>query len=592
MKTLRRTTALLLSLLLVLAAAGCAASPEQAQAQFDAFLAEELADVLESDYLSMHVLAFDPQVYGVDRENVAVSLGERDILQAKADAREGIKASLKKLKSFPRAKLTPKQQDAYDIYLFYLEAQQQLAQKKFDYFGDTFSDVGEYTQLPTLFADYRFYSERDIADLITLIWDTRDYMGGQIEFIKLQQQKGTLSLDCDTVIEYCQGIVQEGEQSAVLSSMQESIKAMGLDAGQEQEYLNQLKEAFLSSFLPAYQDIIDAVEELKAQGAEIKPLADMPNGKKYYEALLRYNIGTTTPIKEFTAQMEGALEAQLGDLYTVLSKEGVAERYLESGLEISTEYTNFAKMLGDLEQKIVEHFPSVGKVDYTIEAVAPALAVETIGAYFNIPTLDGGEPELIKVNTTSTSSSISSLETFMTVAHEGFPGHLYQYAYMRKNLADQPLLQVITLSGYTEGYAKYIESLAAQYAGVDADLAELHCANALCSGYITVLVDIGIHYEGWSKEQVHDFMEDYGLDEQYFEDAYNQIANNPGIFLPYFGGQMEFAKMRAKAEQAMGEDFDEIAFHDLILRYGGPSFDFLNQKLEQYLQQQGQQAAA
>ena len=56
---------------------------------------------------------------------------------------------------------------------------------------------------------------------------------------------------------------------------------------------------------------------------------------------------------------------------------------------------------------------------------------------------------------------------------------------------------------------------------------------------------------------------------------------------------MEFAKMRAMAEQAMGEDFDEIAFHDLILRYGGPSFDFLNQKLEQYLQQQqGQQAAA
>lgn len=591
MKTLRRTTAVLLSLLLVFAAAGCAAEPEQVQAQFDAFLAEELKSALESDYLSMHILAFEPQNYGIDRESVPVNLGERDILQSKENAREELKKSIKKLKSFPRAKLTPEQQDTYDIYLFYLEAQQQLAQKKFDYLGGTFSEIGEYTQLPTMFADYRFYSERDIADLIALVWDTRDYIGGQITFAKQQQEKGTLCMDCDAVIEYCEGIVQEGEQSAVLASMQKSIEAMGLDDGQEQEYLRQLKEAFLSSFLPAYQDIADAARELKAQGAGFKSLAEMPNGKQYYEALLQYNVGTKTSAKEFTVQLEEALEAQMGELYAVLSKEGVAERYLETGLELSTSYTDFAKMLEDLEQRIAEHFPSVGKVDYTVETIAPALAVETIGAYFNIPSLDGGEPELIKVNTTSTSSAISSLETFMTVAHEGFPGHLYQYAYMRKNLADQPLRQVATLSGYTEGYAKYIESLAARYAGVDEDLAELYCSNALCAGYMTVLADIGIHYEGWSREQVLEFMQDYGLDEQYFEEAYHQLVNNPGIFLPYFGGQMQFAKLRAKAEQALGADFDEIAFHDLILRYGAPSFDFLNQKLELYLQQE-QRAAA
>lgn len=591
MRTLKRTTALLLSLLLVFTAAGCAAEPEQVQAQFDAFLAEELAEALESDYLSMHILAFDPQAYGVDREKVPVSLGERDVLQSKKDAREGLEKSIKKLKSFPRSKLTSEQQDTYDIYLFYLEMQQKLVQKKFDYLGSTFSEVGEYTQLPTMFADYRFYSERDIADLITLVWDTRDYMGGQIAFAKQQQEKGTLCMDCDAVIEYCEGIVQEGEQSAVLSSMQKSIEAMGLDEQKEQEYLSQLKEAFLSSFLPAYQDIADAAKELKEQGAGFKSLAEMPNGKQYYEVLLQYNVGTESSAKEFMAQLEEAMEAKMGELYAVLSKEGVAERYLETGLELSTSYTDFAKMLGDLEQKIGAHFPSVGKVDYTIEAIAPALAVETIGAYFNVPSLDGGEPELIKVNTTSTSSSISSLETFMTVAHEGFPGHLYQYAYMRKNLADQPLRQVATLNGYTEGYAKYIESLAAHYAGVDEDLADLYCANALCAGYMTVLADIGIHYEGWSREQVHEFMEGYGLDEQYFEEAYHQLVNNPGIFLPYFGGQMEFARLRAKAEQALGEDFDEIAFHDLILRYGAPSFDFLDQKLELYLQQEQRVAA-
>ena len=90
---------------------------------------------------------------------------------------------------------------------------------------------------------------------------------------------------------------------------------------------------------------------------------------------------------------------------------------------------------------------------------------------------------------------------------------------------------------------------------------------------------------------MQEFMEDYGIDEQYFEDVYQQIVNNPGIFLPYYGGQMKFAMLRAKAEQALGENFDEIAFHDLILRYGAPSFDFLEQKLELYLQQEQRTAA-
>ena len=567
--------------LLSLALAGCAGGPECTQAQFDAFLEQEFVDAVTSEYLALYIYVSDPQQYGIDKAKIPVNLGARNTLESRKQNREEIERSLRGLKSFRREQLDPKQQDSYDIYLFYLERAQALSQEKFDYFDDSFSDTGIYTQLPTMFADFRLHTEQDIADLIGLMEDTRPYLQSCITFAKMQQEKGMLSVNCDAVMEYCSGILKEGEHSAVLESIKSGIDALEIDAAKKRDYQEEMAQVFRTSFLPAYQDLMDAMADLKAKGAQPKPLAEMPSGKEYYEALLQYSVGTAAPLFQYKLKLEAGLGAALADMYQILSREGTLERFISA--DLSTGYTDYRVMLGDLEQLIKGHFPDIGDVEYTIEPIAPALAVNTIAAYFNIPTLDGSEPELIKVNTTRASASITDLETFMTVAHEGFPGHLYQYGYMRKNLKDQPLRQIYAISGYTEGYAKYVEALAAGYLELDSELVELYCLNAMASGYITILADVGVHGEGWTRQQARDFLMKSGIPEGSFDAIYEQIVANPGIFLPYYGGQMEFSQLRKQAEETLGSDFDEVAFHEEILRYGPVSFDFLKLKLDAYL---------
>ena len=196
-------------------------------------------------------------------------------------------------------------------------------------------------------------------------------------------------MNCDTVLEYCQGILEEGEQSAVLKSMLQTIEDFPLEEGEKREYQQQLTEAFTSYFLPAYQDIVSAVTELQADGAKIKPLADMPNGKEYYAALLQYKLGTTASVEEITAEIQSFTKnyEKLGEL---LQDPDVLERYFST--ELTTNYSDFTTMLADLEKMIAVDFPDIGQVEYSIDPLAPALAVSSVAAYFNLPSLDGDEP--------------------------------------------------------------------------------------------------------------------------------------------------------------------------------------------------------
>ena len=99
-----------------------------------------------------------------------------------------------------------------------------------------------------------------------------------------------------------------------------------------------------------------------------------------------------------------------------------------SGEEPDTGYTDYQSMLADLEEAIQGDFPSVGQLDYEIRPISGEIASDTgVAAYFNIPALDGSEPKQLRVNPNL--GEIGSVDTFLTVAHEGFPGHMYQVAW-------------------------------------------------------------------------------------------------------------------------------------------------------------------
>lgn len=585
MKRVKKAGALLLSAALVLGLCGCTPKQEQ-QAAFDAFMHRQFVETVQSDYLTAHILLENPQDYGVDMTQIDVRIGtplsETDAAEQRADLAD-VEAEFAR---FRRSELTAEQQDTYDIFAFLLQTSMMASNTKFDGYPNYFETMtGIHTQLPTLFADLTLRDEQDVKDCIQLVQSVQPYIQSLLDYTQKQADNGTLMVNLDEVIAHCQEIVEAGMDSAVLHSLQTNIDGVEMDAAQREIYKQQMEQAFADSFLPAYQAIIGTMDSLREKPNNTQGLAHLPEGKAYYELLVRQNTGTTDSIRHIRTQLEQLANEQLVQIQRIVRAHPEAYTAWAAG-ETRTGYTDYAEMLTDLEQFTKQNFPDVGTFDYAIEPIDKEIATGGIAAYFNIPALDGTTPQQIRVNTTSTEVDVQSLSTFSTVAHEGFPGHMYQMRYAYQHIQEPYRNGLASFSGYTEGYATYVEFLALDYlTDVDESVRQLETRMGIFEHCLTALMDIGIHYDGWSKADLRTFFIQNGLNTDVVDVLYDQLQANPGAFLPYYVGHMQFMRLRTEAETALGEQFDEKAFHAAILASGSAPFEVVERHVQAYIRQ-------
>ena len=198
-------------------------------------------------------------------------------------------------------------------------------------------------------------------------------------------------------------------------------------------------------------------------------------------------------------------------------------------------------------------------------------------AFYQTPPMDTGAPNVIYINH---GRQISNLELFTTLAHEGFPGHLYQTVYFGRQ-SPSHIRYLIDYSGYVEGWATYAENMSYTWTGLDDNLARCLQLNQDITLALYGRIDLGIHYEGWTTDDVTEFLSDYGLDEdETVHSVYRAIVSDPASYLPYCIGYMEFKELRDDTDKTMGDDFKLKEFHQCILNIGPCSFDVL----EKYIQ--------
>ena len=171
-------------------------------------------------------------------------------------------------------------------------------------------------------SDWALRSEEDVEGLIAMVQDVLPYVESALEYTKEQAARGLLMADLDEVIGYCESVLQSGEDSAVLSAMNENIDALGLDAAKAEEYKRRLKEAFTASFLPAYEQMIRTLEELQASGVNNEEgLAAFEHGQEYYELLLQSTIGSDKTVQDVRAMMEQAMQEHILQLQTAIAED-------------------------------------------------------------------------------------------------------------------------------------------------------------------------------------------------------------------------------------------------------------------------------
>lgn len=589
MKMIKKISLLSLTFILACSIVGCQQiDTSQEQKKFDEFIQQEFLKTMESDYVATHIYTQNPETFGIDLNQIEVSLGTRPNGNGGIASAEDNNNSYNIFQQFHRNALTDEQKDIYDIYEYQASLSQKLNNEKFDYYSSYFESMsGIQFQLPTLFADWQVRNEKDVQDLITLLKDTTPYVESVLQYTKKQEENGLLMLDLESIIEYCDSILQPGENSAILASMNTSIEQLSLDAGKTEEYKSQLKEAFSSSFLPAFENIRSTMETFQKNGRNnTEGLAKFKYGKEYYELLLQQSVGSNKSVEDIRDMMEKAFSKHLYNCAKIVVSNPESVKPLISNTLPKTEYLSYIDILDDMKHVISEKFPPVNNLNYQIENMNEELASNSgVTAYFNIPTLDGDSIKQLRVNPIS--NDVSSISTFSTVAHEGFPGHMYQYAYMYENVESNYIKALSNINAYTEGYAVYAQYEALSYLdGVDQTLLEAYKENELATYCMIILADIGIHYDGWSVEEFKEFMEAKGfsLDDESIKTQYAQLQANPAAFEPYYVGYHEIISMKEDAQQALGSRFNEKEFHTALLESGTAPFQVVQHHIDAYVE--------
>ena len=582
----KKITLLMLSAVMAFSFTGCSKKDSgEEQKKFDEFMKQEFVESMEQSYPNTHIILENPKDYGVDTSKTKVQIDKELNETTMKENKELNEKSAKAFKEFDRDTLSDEQKETYDIYSYMLDYTTEMNDSKFDYMSMPLESMtGMHTQLPTLFSDWTLRNEQDVKDVITLMKSVRPYMDSILAYTKKQEEKGTLMLDIKSVKEYCEKVVKEDVNSSVLTGLNESIDNLKLGDDKTKQYKAELKKAFQEYFLPAYSDIIKTMKELDSSKNNTLGLSHMKHGKEYYELLFKQATGTDKSIEDIKKELNSMSRSSLLAVQSVISKnKNLYDEYVNG--KIKTKYKDFESMLKDLDKDIKDDFPSVGTLNYRIRPIGEDLASGGVAAYFNIPALDGTTPKQIRVNMLEDALNVQSLETFSTVAHEGIPGHMYQIAYAYKNVKDPWRNSMASFLGYTEGYATYTELYALKYLdGVSADAVKLQQNMVVYQDCLIALADIGIHYEGWTKEDLSNFLEENGLGVSDVSDFYNQLQANPTAFLSYYVGYVQIANLKKDAQEELKDKFNDRDFHEAILKSGAAPFHVVEENVKDYIE--------
>ena len=518
--------------------------------------------------LNLHYTLSDPAAYGI--EDYEVTLGDSDVSSILEETMllENYK---NKLDRFSYNRLSKSNQLTYDILSLYLK--NQSSAKDFYLYAEPLgSTTGTQAQLPVLFAEYTFNDRADVDEYLSLLSQTDTYYESILGYEQVKSQEGLFMSDpiAEEIIEQCRSFIANPEDNFLLSIFDEKVDALPVISQEEAQSLkNQNRDAVMNHVIPAYQLLIDGLTELKGKGSNTGGLCYLENGKAYYEYLIRANTGSYDSVETIEKRLEQQLETDFNELRNLLIQNPKILSSNTGELSLSSEPT---EILADLQAKLSKDFPTPPNVSYEVKYVHKSLEDFLSPAFYLTPPLDNLSQNVIYINQ---ASNYTPLELYTTLAHEGYPGHLYQTIYSGYAGSNE-VRSLLNFGGYVEGWATYVEFYSYSLADTDADIAALYYLNRSIMLGISSLLDIAIHYHGYSRAEIAGYLSQLGFtDPDTADSMYNAILEAPANYLKYYVGCLSFMDLRDAVEEKDGDAFDLKEFHTQVLEIGPAPFPVL-----------------
>ena len=329
---------------------------------------------------------------------------------------------------------------------------------------------------------------------------------------------------------------------------------------------------------PAYTSLASSLTSLLGSGKNEKGLCYLKHGRDYYEYLVYENTGCADSIADIQTMIG---QKRLSDLSEAAALTDSNPSLWKDAQKASLSYAEPASVLEHLKEQMQADFPKAPDVSYTVSPIEECMEDYLAPAYYITAPIDDYNANSIYINA---KTDASTMRYFTTLAHEGFPGHLYQ-TIMSYQSGLPAIRSILNYPGYVEGWATYVEMMSYHYAGLREDAATLLALNqsALLSLYAST--DIGIHYDGWSLADTIKFWNDYGIsDPDTIAEIYRYIISEPANYLRYYVGYLQFLELKDYAKEIFGSDYNEISFHQAVLSIGPAPFQIVKDYLKDFYQ--------
>ena len=559
--------------------------PAAEQARFDEFIENLFVNEISLDTLTLHYTVSDPSVYGL--ENMEPRWEASD-----EDDKYPVEKIVEILDGFDPSVLTDSQKLTYRVLRLYIKQSQKFDDDRFKYMGSSF-DVGSGLQsaIPTNLAEYDFQREKDITDFIALVDQLPEFIDSAIDDEKERVDNGFGFPDevIDMIIDQCKEIYDgEGDFYLIDVFAEKANKLDFIDDAKKSDYIEKAKKAINEKMLPAFKKIADSFEGFKGKAKNEYGLAGFEGGADYYQLLAQHASSTTLTCKEMISALKQDYDKLYAELYSIyqtnskLYMDFVNGKYVLGGDSTPTE------IVDKLREMIKTDFPAIEGETYELDAMPEAMqnVMSTVLAYYVTPQIENYLHGKIRINP----STLDDEETFSTLAHEGFPGHMYQtVSFYNTNPAK--IRKLLSFPGYTEGWAVYAENYIYglyKFEGLDNGtanaLARLFIINYRLSRNAQCRMDIGINYEGWTVGELKKYLDDSGFDSSAAEEIYYQFIGMPGTLLEYYMGYLRLDNMYNKAKQTLAAKFSPTEFHKVILETGPCYLDIVEEAVDEYIE--------
>ena len=546
---------------------------ESSDRQFRTFTRSLFQTEVSANTISLHYTLRSPSDYGIADIPATYGNLSYDPIAAKASVRN----VLSSLQEFDPDTLSSENALTFKILDTYLKN----ASTGTDYllYQEPLGPVsGIHTQLPVLLSEYSFYDTQDVETYLALLKETPSYFDSVIRFEQKKAASGLFMPDyqADSVLDTCQSFIDMGKENYLVSTFNERIASLDLlPENKKDSFQKENMKLVTEEIYPAYQNLITAIKSLKGKGMNEQGLSHFPYGKKYYEYLVRQTTGCNESISRLRLMTRAQILEDLSVMQKVLFPADAALTQASVLEQTSPDF-----MLDDLRSKITDTFPEIPDVDFQVKYVPESMQDYLSPAFYMIPAIDNLTENVIYINNGQTASG---LNLYTTLAHEGYPGHLYQTVYFSASEPD-PIRSILDFGGYVEGWATYAEMMSYYLAPLPKTEASLLQKNSSVILGLYALADMGIHYDGWSVTDTVRFFSDYGInDPNAVQSVYKLIIGSPANYLKYYIGYLKFYELKKEMADALGNQFSQKEFHRAVLDVGPAPFEIVYDEVEKNL---------